>query len=204
MLDNFSKYELYSTVNSIYCYPNTNILKNKFNIIDGDILKQIESETTYLKLEQLMGMNIIGRFSVTHLKNIHKYLFSDIYSFAGKYRKEQIGKANTWFYPPNAISATIHKLITELKKEHYLKDKQYDDFINRLAYYMAELNAVHPFREGNGRTIREFIRQLALYNQYELDWSLCDKMQVLEASILSYDDYTTLIPIISKCLNILK
>lgn len=67
--------------------------------------------------------------------------------------------------------------------------------------YMAELNAIHPFREGNGRTVREFIRQLALFNSYELDWSLCEKDDVLEASILSYDDYTALEPILNQCLS---
>ncbi|MGN0602885.1 MAG: Fic/DOC family protein, partial [Oscillospiraceae bacterium] len=93
----------------------------------------------------------------------------------------------------------VKKLLEKLKYEKYLRGMDNEHFVDRVAYYMAELNAIHPFREGNGRTIREFIRQLCLYNGYVLNWSICSKDEVLEASIVSYDDYTALIPIITKC-----
>ena len=199
MAFDFSKYEVYTSYQSIYCYEETNILINKLNIRDNAALKTAEAEITFVKQEFLLDSGITGRFSETHLKNIHKTLFEDIYPFAGKYRKEQIGKANTWFYPPDAIAAAIQKILSQLKEDKYLKNLSSDDFKDRAAYYMAELNAIHPFREGNGRTLREFMRQLFLYNSYELDWSRCDKEDILEAFIISYDDHTALIPIIEKC-----
>lgn len=199
MATDFSKYEIYTSCDSEYCYKGTNILINKINIRDNALLKTVEAEITFLAQEILTNSGITGRFSATHLKNIHKAFFKDIYTFAGKYRHEQIGKSNTWFYPPNAIDGSVKKLLEKLKSEKYLRNMDNKQFIDRVAYYMAELNAIHPFREGNGRTIREFIRQLCLYNGYELNWSICSKDEVLEASIISYDDYTTLIPIIPKC-----
>ncbi len=200
MTSDFSKYEIYTSCDSVYCYKGTNILINKLNIRDSAALKTAETELTFLKQEFLTDYGITGRFSVTHLKSIHKTLFEDIYSFAGKYRTEQIGKSNTWFYPSNAIEPTVKKLLDRLKSDRFLQNMDNDQFADRTAYYMAELNAIHPFREGNGRTIREFIRQLCLYNDRILDWSKCTKDEVLEASILSYDDHTALIPIISKCI----
>ena len=200
MTPDFSKYEVYTSCDSVYCYKGTNVLINKLNIRDNAVLKAAEAEITFLKQELLTDSEITGRFSVTHLKNIHKTFFEDIYSFAGKYRVEQIGKSNTWFYPPSAIESSVIKLLYKLKSEKYLRNMCIEQFTDRISYYMAELNAIHPFREGNGRTIREFIRQLCLYNDYVLDWSTCSKDEVLEASIISYDDYAALIPIITKCI----
>lgn len=196
----FSKYEVYTSYQSLYCYKGTNVLINKLNIRDNAALKTAETEITFVKQEFLLDSGITGRFSATHLKNIHKTLFEDIYPFAGKYRKEQIGKAKNWFYPPDAIAPAIQKILLQLKEDKYLRNLSHEDFKNRAAYYMAELNAIHPFREGNGRTLREFMRQLFLYNNYELDWSRCDKEDVLNAFIISYDAHTALMPIIEKCM----
>lgn len=70
----------------------------------------------------------------------------------------------------------------------------------KLAYYMAELNVLHPFREGNGRTIREFIRELAKYNGYELDLTKTTPKNMLNACIESVVDTTKLEEILYKCL----
>lgn len=201
MRSDFSKYELYTSCKSVYCYENSNVLINKLDIHDNILLKNAEAEVTIFKLKLLSEEGVTGRFTFTHLKNIHKFIFEDIYHFAGKYRTEQIGKSDTWFYPPNIIDESVKKLLNRLKSENNLRKLPEINFVERLSYYMAELNAIHPFREGNGRTIREFIRQLALYNGYELDWSSCEKDDILKASILSYDDYTALEPILSQCLS---
>lgn len=200
MRSDFSKYELYTSCKSTYCYENSNVLINKLDIHDNILLKNAEAEVTIFKLKLLSEEGVTGRFTFTHLKNIHKFIFEDIYHFAGKYRTEQIGKSDTWFYPPTIIDESVKKLLNRLKGENNLRKLPENNFVERLSYYMAELNAIHPFREENGRTIREFVRQLALYNGYELDWSSCEKDDILKASILSYDDYTALEPILSQCL----
>jgi cell filamentation protein len=77
-----------------------------------------------------------------------------------------------------------------------------DNFSEKAAYYMSEINMIHPFREGNGRTIREFIRQLALYCGYIINWSLIDKDTLLNATIAAVDkDY---IPMSSCILKVIE
>lgn len=196
----FSKYEVYSTVQSIYCYPDTDVLKNKFNITDFDTLKQLEEEIVSAKLYQLMKNSVSGRFSKTHFFRIHRFLFGDIYSFAGKIRTEQIWKGDTMFYPPNAIENELNKLfetVSAFIKQTLTKD----ELIDKTAYIMAELNIIHPFREGNGRTIREFIRQWFWHFGYDLNWGNVDKNFILNASINSVDNYKTLIAVLNNCIE---
>ena len=160
----FSKYELYSTAQSLYCYPDTNVLRNRLNIKDVAALKAAEEEITALKQYALLQQPISGRFTKTHLCRIHRFMFEDIYPFAGRLRREQIGKADTWFYPPAMIDRELQKICGLIREEAYWTDAPKPTFLDRLAFVMAELNIIHPFREGNGRAIREFIRELARHN----------------------------------------
>lgn len=195
----FSKYEVYTTTQSIYCYPDSNVLKNRLNIRDNNLLKTAEEEITLIKQMELLKNPIKGNFSKTHLMNIHKFIFEDIYTFAGKIRREQISKADTMFYPPNLINRELDKLFAEIKEKNMLKETDEKKVFNNLAYVMAELNIIHPFREGNGRTIREFVRTMAKHMGFDLNWGNADREELLEASILSVDNYTVLIKILENC-----
>ena len=192
----FSKYDVYTTIQSIYCYPDSNLLKNKLNIRDNKLLKTAEEEITLIKQMELLKNPIKGNFTKTHLLNIHKFIFEDIYSFAGKIRREQISKADTMFYPPNLIDRELDKVFAKIKEKNMLKETDEEKVFDNLAYVMAELNIIHPFREGNGRSIREFIRLMAKRMGYNLNWGNVDKEELLEASILSVDDYKVLIRIL--------
>ena len=196
----FSRYEVYTEAQSLYCYPDTNILKNKLNIKDFELLKKAEEEITAVKQLELLQNPIRGNFTKTHLLSIHKFIFEDIYPFAGKMRKEQISKADTMFYPPNLIDRELNKVFAQIKDKNMLKEKDEDKIFDNLAYVMAELNIIHPFREGNGRTIREFIRLMAKKSGHDLNWGNATKTEILEASILSVDDYTVLIDVLRKCI----
>ena len=195
----FSKYDVYTTTQSIYCYPDSNILKNKLNIRDNKLLKTAEEEITLIKQMELLKNPIKGNFSKAHLMNIHKFIFEDIYSFAGKIRREQISKADTLFYPPNLIDRELDKVFTKIKEKNMLKETDEEKVFDNLAYVMAELNIIHPFREGNGRSIREFIRLMAKRMGYDLNWGNVDREELLEASILSVDNYKVLIRILETC-----
>ena len=192
----FSKYDVYTTTQSIYCYPSSNVLKNKLNIRDNKLLKTAEEEITLIKQMELLKNPIKGNFSKVHLMNIHKFIFEDIYPFAGKIRREQISKADTMFYPPNLIDRELDKVFAKIKEKNMLKETDEEKVFDNLSYVMAELNIVHPFREGNGRSIREFIRLMAKRMGYDLNWGNVDKEELLEASILSVDDYKVLIRIL--------
>lgn len=157
-------FELYEAVNSIYCYPNSNILINKLNIHDNEKLSIIERKLVLLKLYELRQNKKIGNFDINHFLSIHKFLFEDIYPFAGKIRSEDIAKDNFRFAKWEFIEDQLRNLLSVLSKDN-LSNLSKDEMAKKLAYYMAELNVLHPFREGNGRTIREFIRQLAYKNR---------------------------------------
>ena len=194
-----SKYDVYTTTQSIYCYPDSNVLKNKLNIRDNKLLKTAEEEITLIKQMELLKNPIKGNFSKAHLMNIHKFIFEDIYPFAGKIRREQISKADTMFYPPNLIDRELDKVFAKIKEKNMLRETDEEKVFDNLAYVMAELNIIHPFREGNGRSIREFIRLMAKRMGYDLNWGNVDKEELLEASILSVDDYRVLIRLLEAC-----
>jgi len=197
----FSKYDVYTTIQSIYCYPDSNVLKNKLNIRDNETLKTAEEEITLIKQMELLKNPINGNFTKSHLMNIHKFIFENIYPFAGKIRREQISKADTMFYPPNLIGRELDTVFAKIKAENMLKETDEEKVFDNLAYVMAELNIIHPFREGNGRSIREFIRLMAKRMGYDLNWGNIDKNKLLEASILSVDNYKVLVEILKACVE---
>lgn len=200
MTDGFSKYDVYATSGSIYCYKDTRVLYNHFGIRNAQTLKEIESDITTIRLHDLLEKPVTGRFTPRHLCRIHRYIFGDIYPFAGRYRRESIAKGQTIFESPESIERKLKMLLSELKDEHFLKQTEKAEFIPRLTYYFAELNYLHPFREGNGRATREFIRQLLYVNGYSVDWSAVAPDQILDAMAASVFDTAPLIEVLSLCI----
>ena len=180
MLD-FGKYDVYSVYGSKYCYTGTNVLRNRFDIRDAAQLRKLDADISSIKQLHLIKEPINGRFTANHLCRIHRFLFEDIYPFAGHFRREDIMKGQTRFQGFAQISSKLSALLSSLKKENYLRGLDFDTFIERSAYYFAELNYIHPFREGNGRAIREFMRQLYDYNGYEVNWSAVSSEELLRA-----------------------
>lgn len=193
--------ELYQTKNSKYCYENTNTLMNKLNIRNTEELLKYEAKITALKSLGLRQQGITGNFDKAHYVAIHQYLFEDIYPFAGKFRTENIAKGAFRFAEWEYIEQELEKLLENLKKENYLNGLSKSESSKRLAYYLSELNVLHPFREGNGRTNREFIRQLALKNGYRLNLKKVAPEETLEASIKSIVDTNDLEKILEECLE---
>lgn len=193
--------DLYEARNSIYCYKDSDVLVNKLDIHDNKKLEEIERKIVLAKLYELRQNHQIGNFDVTHFVGIHRFLFEDIYPFAGLFRNENIAKGNFSFAEWEYIEDELKKLLDQLKEENYLQNLDRNIFIKRLSYYMAELNVLHPFREGNGRTIREFIRQLAYKNGYVLNLKNINPKEMLYACIRSVIDTTQLENIISECLE---
>ena len=128
-----------------------------------------------MRINELINNNtILGDFSFNHLKLIHLYIFQDIYPFAGKIRKVNISKGNM-FCNVNYIDNQAKLIFNKLKEDNYLNNLKIETFIKKLAYYFSKINTLHPFREGNGRTQREFIRQLCIKNGYAIDYSTIKK-----------------------------
>ena len=192
--------ELYEARNSAYCYKGTNVLINLLNIRDNKTLQRAESRIVATKLFELRKNEMIGNFDVEHFIKIHKFLFEDIYPFAGKFRTENIAKGYFSFAEWEYIDTELRKLLEKLHKSNLLKNDTRAELIKDLAYYLAELNVLHPFREGNGRTIREFIRELAYKNGYLLDLQKVEPSEVYDAFLKSVIDTTDLENVIDKCL----
>ena len=176
-----------------YVYPGTNVLKNLRNIRDLERLARFEADATGWRISELEEKPASGKFDTRHLQAIHRYIFQDVYEWAGDFRTINIGKSGDLFALKVHIVASLAKTFERLKTEQYLNAPDVEGFCNRGAYYLGEINAIHPFREGNGRTQREFIRQLSLRNGYSLDWSRVSREQMLDASRQSFrGDYAVL------------
>lgn len=167
-----------------YCYPDSNVLINKLNIQDADALHTAEREITSLRLAAAKMQPIKGRFDMKHLQKIHAYVFGDVYEWAGKMRHVNIAKGNQFCLAMN-LDTYGSDLFKKLEQEHYLIDSM-GNVPHRLAYYLSEINVLHPFREGNGRTQRLFIEYLASVAGYRVDFSQVSAEEMIVASADSF------------------
>lgn len=200
MADPFGKYDVYSVASSIYCYPDSSVLKNKLDIRDPVLLRKVEADLSSARQAEIFRTPVVGRFTATHLCNIHRKLLGDVYSFAGHFRREDIAKGTTRFVTYSQIKEKLQRLLGQLQQEKWLENVPFEAFVARSAYYMAELNYIHPFREGNGRAIREFMRLLFLQNGYVVQWDAVDVEALLNAMIDSVYDTAHLEQILKQCL----
>jgi fido (protein-threonine AMPylation protein) len=165
----------------------TNLVKAK----DLDDLAIKERGLTSKRTFQLILNPIKGNFDYQHLKDIHKHIFQDVYTWAGKDRFEigldgQFLKGNQHFVPGNELPKYSKIIFDELKEQNFLKHcKDIDSFAKDTANFMMELNALHPFREGNGRTQRIFLNDLAVNAGFKMDLNLISEFKMITACKLA-------------------
>lgn len=183
-----------------YVYPGTDILINKFECRDANKLKEIEILSSGANLAYLQLHPVRGKFDFKHLKNIHHFIFQDIFDWAGEIRTIDIGK-NNLFCRAQFIESYAESVFKDFYKSCY--ENRYDKtkYIKCLAEHYADLNALHPFREGNGRTQREFTRELCLKCGYVFDLTQTTGREMLDASIQSFNTGNNkgFIDIFSRC-----
>ena len=173
---------MYDSINSKYTYGMTDVLKNKLNIRNEEELKEYEKKVVALKLLSIrkeVYEKFENNFNEERLRFIHKYLFSEVYDFVGEYREENITKDNFKFSDYRYIKDNI-KIIMEKISLDKLTNLTEDELVSFISSIMTDLNVLHPFREGNGRATREFIRELLEYLGYEIDFFLIDKFDKKE------------------------
>jgi len=186
-----------------YCYPpDYRVLVNRFDIRKQEALDEIEREIVGLKLLEIQAHPIPGCFDLFHLKTIHRHLFKEIYAWAGEVRKGSfLQKNETLFCLGQHIESFAAEIHRQLKAEKYLCGLDKCELIDRLAYYMGEINALHPFREGNGRTQRVYFHQLAMEAGYNLDFNQIPHEELLAADIAAFDqNYALLKAILGRSL----
>jgi cell filamentation protein len=163
-----------------YVYPGTNVLRNLRDIRDIHVLARFEMDMTTRRVAELEHAPKPGTLNIAHLKAIHRHIFQDVYLWAGEFRTVNIARPGQFHFAfTERILPCIETLFSALAK---------DGEFARAAYYMGELNAIHPFRDGNGRTQREFVRQLALTRGYPLNWSRVTRAAMNEASHKSFQE----------------
>lgn len=170
-----------------YVYPGTSVLRNLRDIRDPAVLAEFEAGATVRRLKELQNRPLAGVFDLRHFRAIHRHIFQDVYPWAGQFRTVNIARSDQFYFAfANQINPSINKVLDDLGQENYLEGLPPDAFSERAGYYLGELNAIHPFRDGNGRTQREFIRELSLNGGYELHWSRVSAKDMHEASRASF------------------
>lgn len=185
--------QINETNQSIYCYEGTSVLINKKNIKDHYVLEEVEKLVVTYKLAQIINNESYFKrdLSMKHYLAIHRYLFEDIYPFAGELRKEFTNKKNnaegldeegTRIYcNPDFIHICLQEQLSKMKKEA-VKIYSKDNLIDFLTRNYLELYYIHPFREGNSRTLREFLREyveimnklILTFGDFEIKYSELD------------------------------
>jgi cell filamentation protein len=169
-----------------YLYPGTNVLKNLRGLTDPKQLARFEARRTHRRIAELIDTPMPGRFDVAHLKAIHRYIFQDVYEWAGQFRTVNISKGGHLFGIAAFLEPALQQILEKLAMENYLAHLDAAMFADRAAYFLGELNAAHPFREGNGRTQREFIREVGLQAGHYIDWRATTPEEMTEASRSSH------------------
>ena len=163
------------------------VLRNKLGIKDAAELELHIARLSYIRVIELETKPLRGKFDIPHLRAIHRYIFQDIFPWAGDFREVTTSRTHSFgFPPPQFLVPSLEAIFAALKAEDHLKRLDADTFARRAGHYLGEINAVHPFREGNGRTQREFLRTLALGAGHRLTWAGLTPDENNTASRLSY------------------
>jgi cell filamentation protein len=140
---------MYDAVADDYCYPGTTVLKNKLNLTDAEELAAFEAEVSDARADEKAPA---GDLDYTHFKAIHRHLFQDVYDWAGEARTVRMSKDNSMFCYPENIDSEATKLFAKLRTGKFMQGLSSKGFAKQAAHFLAELNAIHAFREGNGRS----------------------------------------------------
>jgi cell filamentation protein len=167
------------------CYEGTTCLINKFGIKDEKELSQMETRITTAKCKELEVNPIDGDFGFEHYKAIHKYIFEDLYDWAGLVRTASISKKGTVFTLPESIEPLADRIFTGLQKENCYIGYDNDRYIDSIVDFYCRTNMLHPFREGNGRTQRVFLTQLIRHSGHDINFSTIDTDELMIATIQS-------------------
>ena len=184
----------------IYCYPDTDTLINRLNIHDAGRLLEAETRMVSIRLYQLQKHPVKGSFDFAHLCNIHHHIFQDVYDWAGELRTVNIAKKSL-FCLVQHMTGYAQTIFPAYYNDCMRAKDNPEEFIHVLAEHYADLNALHPFREGNGRSQREFCRELCLKCGYLFDLTNTCRDEMLQASIDSLEkcDNTGLEAVFQKC-----
>jgi cell filamentation protein len=183
-------------------YPGTSVLINLEDIRDPEELLERETELQLAAYEAIFSSFDEGLTpDLPFFYYLHHLMFSPLFVWAGHPRTVGIAKGGTPFCPPQNIDLMMNALFAELEREQWLAGLDPDSFIEWAAYYICEINAVHPFREGNGRAIRFYIDALSAKARGDIfDWTQSSADEYLQACVAGFQqDYSRMVSILKRC-----
>lgn len=166
-----------------YLYPGTSVLRNKLGLTDADRLEYVERALVVQRASEGIPS---GHFDLDHLKSIHRQLFQDIYAWAGEVRTVELAKGGQQFQFRHFIETGMTDIHRRLTDANFLRGLSRKDFAGQAARIIGDVNYVHPFREGNGRTQLFYLEQFAEQAVHPLDLTRLDPQRWLEASRRSH------------------
>ena len=173
-----------------YINPQTGVLRNLLSIDTEQNLQDVEAQITSVEISALLveSPSEIVDFDINTIRRVHKQLFCQIFDWAGKFRTIDMEKESTRFAHAPYIADQINLLLGQFANEKYFVGLDKKDFASRVAYYYSELNVIHPFRDGNGRTIRTFLSLIASRAGWGIAWDKMDSNENATACSNSYKD----------------
>jgi cell filamentation protein len=174
----------YDSFDDPYCYPGTSVLRNKLDLQDYEALEAFEHEAVSARGEESLPA---GAFVPAHYCAIHHHLFQDVYEWAGQYRTVRTAKGGDMFCYPEYINGQMEALFPHLLGAPFHGDNDPNAFVSAAASFLADLNAIHPFREGNGRTQLTFLFLLGERAEIVLDMTKIRPVEMLSAMIASFN-----------------
>jgi len=159
------------------------VLKNKLGLRNRAELGAFEALSVAVRAEEPLP---VGRYSAAHYCAVHRHLFQDVYGWAGRYRTVRLTKDRSPFCFPEHIAAEMRALFARLHGADLLRGREAAAFADEAAAFLACLNAIHPFREGNGRTQLTFTALFAVQAGHPLELSRLEPASFLRAMIASF------------------
>lgn len=168
------------------------VLRNRLGITDAGELAQAEANFTSVRISQLLAHPLPGRYDLPHLQAFHRHIFGEVYDWAGELRTVSIGKGQPFCFPQHLMSYG-DAVFRKLARAGQLSGLDREDFVDGLTELLADINALHPFREGNGRTQRAFLAQLARAAGHTIRWAAMDPAVNIAASLAAHCGDDTLL-----------
>jgi cell filamentation protein len=173
----------YASGSDPLCYPGTAVLRNKAGLQNQDQLDALELAMVITRAKEMWPF---GHFDVRHYLAMHHHLFQDVYDWAGTIRTIRIGKEGSWFCFPEHIESEMEKLFGPLAGEGHFQALSGTAFAGKAARFLSELNAIHPFREGNGRVQMSFLTLLADNAGLPFNVAALEPQRAMQAMIESF------------------
>ncbi|MEO4044595.1 Fic family protein [Hoeflea sp. CAU 1731] len=178
----------YNLLDDPLCYPGTQVLKNKAGITVQEDLEQFENLMFASRAEEELPYGVLD---FQHYRAIHHHFFQDVFDWAGEIRTIRTGKGQNWFCYPEHIEAQANDLFAHLAvRNHFAEAGAKSRFAKNAAWFLSEINAIHPFREGNGRVQLVFLTLLARNAGYDLNEDMLQPAPFLAAMIRSFNGDT--------------